>query len=1839
MADNGNALYNMIKLMTAHGVRVSTKDAASWSAMSDSDPEGFNDLVGRVNYGYNIYGKKYTKLAGTPSIQNQYKYYQQRTQAGLDPIIIKDVNWDPSTYDDTTNEALSKWYGHNHHLPQGYESAAWNSFLDEYKTNKTLKANAQILQDLADQTKARQDAYKGQYDLSTVEDKYNYDHGLAPMKVQNAEKTAQQMTDFQTKADSLMKQPGTTFDDIQKLWNSYSLLKQYQDYAHDQQLPTDARAEQAAMRSIDTQKAREEQQINDSLAAYGARQSTPDNPADLGWMADKNGYIHSNDIVSHNTKNKNGHYIIIPNSDGSATLTYASYDTGAPEANSVSEVFSSPQRAQEAANIYAKQIESGMPVSSVQKQFQQEDAKKELAYAPQDIKDTENFFQDWLFNPVARGWENIKSVGAEVGRAFNPNNTQFTAQVIRDMATGQPIDDKLKTQHNEQAAQLQAQGVPTTSNPVFNPWMNSAPVAALMGAADEASMGMPELTARLAEATAQLMGAKVTAQPTGVQEIMNEHPAATNIGRMAGQAMPIAGAENLIKEAPHYVAMVSPIGKEAIRGALSFAAPSLIRDLSTGVPALQVASNLVSNMAAGALGNAAYKMINDIAGGWLPIPGSAQWKQMAASGELVQRLAPYTEQIALGMKEADIPKGGKSEFAWKPKNQPEATSPEAAPAGTQGTAAPAREPEFNLVEQAAATHAPEAHGVKPAAADDADLIAQYYSKDRQHWQAPADQAGVVAEAADKAGIEDPVVAVEYDGAGKTMKSVKGFMNEADAQAYASKLENAKVYRMERAGDGSVSQVYTVNPTYKGKPQEPQSFYAFLQENGRQPAGQANLFEGQGGNAAAGNAMPATQAKATSTPNASADMLGQGGERPTTGAPGRAGGAPKITYDTNPARVPFSEHVRNVKSAVRKVYQQTVSGQAVLERISKIQNPNETTMNDLVQAVRNAGSQVNYIAKDGMTNLEGNTIGPSWKSIMDEVPVKEQNAFNEYLLNRLNVERAKAEKPVFFGRTAEESQAIVDDLGRQYPEFKNYANNVYDFIHASDVEHLQRSGLLSADDVAKLEATYEDYVPAYRKNWQGKTQQTADVKATDRTSVSPGEVIHEAVGGSSEIVPIQDSVMRKVNRNVKAARVNELYRGIYHWALEHPQESAGFVDIVKPGEESNFLKNAENLDDLVDKFGRENLQEVRDGVYRMTAYEDGKPITANISKDVYDALESLGGKNVGTDPKNWMRVAGYFTNPMKALITGYNPMFIVRNIFRDLPTYWQYSAGGPIQSIKNLGTAMKEMLTDGEKWRTYQAMGGGEANFYNNYKGFSQSNKPSFFETLASGDLKQAPAAAGRSVKNALGKVGSTTEALPRFAEYLNSIEKYGDTYMGRLRAMADAADVTTNFSRSGPWTKDKDAWVPYLNAYTQGLDKFVRAALGRAGRTGAESLKIAAKTWSKIVVSVGVPTITLYEINKSNPYYQDLDNNTKDSYFLFPNINNLDASGNAKTFIKIPKPREAGVFAAALERGLRAMDGDKQPFKGLQKAFATNFAPQNPLTQNVFSPFLYGLLNNKDFAGRDIVPQSMKNLEPKYQYDANTSAVAKQVGQWFDVSPKQIDYLLREYTGVIGQVGLPMTTGQPETAKDFMSQLFLSPLKQNFTANPTNQSQIITDFYDLMDEATKKSKTRNFEESIPGAYSTPEERMLSGLTKASQQITALRKQEQNVLASSAPQSDKDIQVQQLRQQAIDIAKASIAAYQAGTTDTKIYPFTNNAATEDKYNAMVDHGINPDDVTKVFTGLDGLTPGSGHKTVTDDQKRNFIWYQMPELTEKQRRIAIYDLGLWKKEFGPPPEGVQ
>ncbi|MBO5969129.1 MAG: hypothetical protein J6S14_11610 [Clostridia bacterium] len=640
-------------------------------------------------------------------------------------------------------------------------------------------------------------------------------------------------------------------------------------------------------------------------------------------------------------------------------------------------------------------------------------------------------------------------------------------------------------------------------------------------------------------------------------------------------------------------------------------------------------------------------------------------------------------------------------------------------------------------------------------------------------------------------------------------------------------------------------------------------------------------------------------------------------------------------------------------------------------------------------------------------------------------------------------------------TAQEAQVLIDQYNAEQPWLKQKAEEYYEWWDTFMREWAVGTSI-TAEDYEAMHRMYPHYVPTYR---EGKN---AGAAASARGGkVSTSEAVKRAKGGVSEVRWVQDTLAEQVGRLVTLRRTNDLLLNLVDTGLLDGSDTLGTGIRIRP-ESLGYgaLMNAEELgDDNVIARAISN----EGGKYSISAWDNGERVTADIDEGLYKALQSLFPQE---DTLGKLTSFGRkLTAPMKGFLTGYNPFFVARNVARDFGTALIQTEGSMAEYAAHYARAYKYIMSGDSRWKEYKALGNTGSQRYRDDVGLAKFDKimtPNAFTY----------------VKNALGIIGETTEAAARFAEYLLVAEKEGFTREAKLHASKAAAEITTDFSRSGDFGRFINAWIPYTNAATQGVDRVLRdltlgkKALNRLGRAAVVQ-----------AVPAAIAAVIIKGLGREEEYEQ-ISDYQKDNYFLFP-----VAEGK---WIRIPKTETYGkILASGVSRAFEAAWGREDPFKDYSdivgESLNLSWVGSDSAVEGLLEALnirdiavvgsLVDLLLNKDFSGRDIVGSEFKDFTsgefaPKSeQYNNDTSLLAyglsKAIANAF--SPVEVDYLLRDYMGDFyhtlvstANVGILQAFSAEDLMQD-LGEAFVSEASGSFIVDPVYSNRYTSEYYDALD--------------------------------------------------------------------------------------------------------------------------------------------------------------------------------
>lgn len=637
------------------------------------------------------------------------------------------------------------------------------------------------------------------------------------------------------------------------------------------------------------------------------------------------------------------------------------------------------------------------------------------------------------------------------------------------------------------------------------------------------------------------------------------------------------------------------------------------------------------------------------------------------------------------------------------------------------------------------------------------------------------------------------------------------------------------------------------------------------------------------------------------------------------------------------------------------------------------------------------------------------------------------------IQELQKQRAIVEKqglkPVFgYDVTADDSQTAAMLLEAKNPEFKEWAKEVYKY---SDdlIRYRVEAGLITREFADALKKRYPHYIPTFRE--EGTNSRKAR-SARRNGGIVVSNAIGRAVGSDGVLLPLHTALSRKTVSTMRNAGLNQFGLALVREYDGNKKAAEKYIWNVAESEYTPTEAAIESDEDYKPVF--ENIFSVKENgkAYDITMDEG---LTAAMKAFEPDKFANYGAA------KAMKKLNDLF----KALCTGYNPFFMIRNGVRDWQDAGFYSTDWKTWE-KMYWSAWKQIATNGEIWQQYVALGGSYASMLD----------------YTTGMVKEPKNAIGKAAAR-YERLGQAIEAAPRLAEFMTILANKGGsktvngvktgqfTQNDLMEAMLGAADITTNFARGGSVTKALNRYlVPFLNPSIQGFDKFIRNA------TETRSVKAAGSLILKAALMGIAPALLNALAYRDDDEWDDIPANTKANYYLINFGNGI--------WLKIPKGRAIAVLSTAAVYGKEKLDGEDVKFSDVFEVIKSNIAPTDIFNQNIATAWTQTKLTNPDnpgttWYGGNIESDRLQNYRPSERYDEKTDELSKWIGKTFNLSPKKINYLLDQYSGVIGDILLPLMTPATSAA----SKLLAAPMAA-FTIDTTSTNKTTGEYYDLLDD-------------------------------------------------------------------------------------------------------------------------------------------------------------------------------
>lgn len=763
----------------------------------------------------------------------------------------------------------------------------------------------------------------------------------------------------------------------------------------------------------------------------------------------------------------------------------------------------------------------------------------------------------------------------------------------------------------------------------------------------------------------------------------------------------------------------------------------------------------------------------------------------------------------------------------------------------------------------------------------------------------------------------------------------------------------------------------------------------------------------------------------------------------------------------------------------------------------------------------------------------NPVGKSLNAIFENAESKGLGeASQDFLYHLSNMNRHKRDKGSA-KYTAVDSQIFVEEFKKKYPKLSSQLLKDIHTWNKNRRNNLVDAGIISDKTAQLFEELDAEYVPFFEDRGYNPTYQSVG-------EIKTKNVVKYAKGGSKNVLPIKEAMISQNMAERKAIAQNDLYR-----------------EVMK-----SYGKKAELGADVRLKAidFSDSLYADSNGDKYLTAYVDGERKSIKISDFMYNNIQQA--ENAEKLIRNVEEQLSFISKPLQAfssyvrnIHTTWSPSFIITNPLKDIQDA-PFNSKDAVKFAKNYKSSYTDVnyaknlnkIAENFKKVTGQditsiqdesRLKGKAKDLYNNYESGMLWNKfvagygsvKLYGDTYSNMDQVVSKQTQKVSKDSKLKKMASVVpnvnefmELATRYAEFKSSIENGASI----SEAFYNAKDITTNFGRGGVITKALNRnGATFLNASVQGFSKFVRNFSGENGAKGVVG------SIAKAVTLGVLPAIfnhLAFGGDDEDEDYKALPDYIKDNYYL---IKTDDGE-----FIRIPKGRALSVFGSAARRTLEFAEGEKDAFEGYFKNAVSQSGPSNFLESNAFAPLIQAS-NNETWYGGDLIPTRLQDKPVNEQYDESTDAFSKWLGQtWLaqklNVSPYQINYVLDQYTGGIGDFILPYMTEEANS-----DGTFLAPLKDKFTANSTMDNKYAGEFYDKMDE---------LEVIANGENATEEDQLRSQYMSAvSWEMSALYKEKREIQNdSSLTKAEKYEKVKAVQKEINAIAENALNTYDTGT---------------------------------------------------------------------------------------------
>ena len=658
--------------------------------------------------------------------------------------------------------------------------------------------------------------------------------------------------------------------------------------------------------------------------------------------------------------------------------------------------------------------------------------------------------------------------------------------------------------------------------------------------------------------------------------------------------------------------------------------------------------------------------------------------------------------------------------------------------------------------------------------------------------------------------------------------------------------------------------------------------------------------------------------------------------------------------------------------------------------------------------------------------------------------KELQTFDQALIAKhaLELEASGIET----GRDIAKDKALVKATSKRFAKEFKQVREYSDKVLQQTVDY----GLISQDTANYLSKKYPDYVPFDRifSDKEIDTQMKHGVGAGE-ASLSKQDIIQRIKGSSRSIDSPLNALITKTQDMIQQGERNKTAELLASYAKD-PKNPFQLREL-KAGESANGRPTISYLD-------------------------NGKKRTFLAAPEVARAAKNMNREQMGII----LRALAAPARLLRMGATTVNAGFTMANVVKDFVGATVNSKGGinsmnPKSIVSALGAAFHH---NGDLYAEMQREGV-LGNIYELTRNASDLNL---------NEIRSHKNILTRSIHNAKSPLKTLENTIGRSEDFGRALQYVSNKKYAKRKGMSEseaikfAADQarwnSTNFLRSGTYGKAINAIVPYSNANIQGQ----RITLRRMKENPA-------RYTGKIALGIVAPTIAAMALSYSNDENKKIMENLPD----YVKENNVVVIGSGAKYNKeqnkwegvylIPVPPQFSPLHRQLHNMVRSAMTKQQFDVGKTVGDAVEqVTTVNPMeirrtgaqyVPQAVKPFMETWANKNLYTGQEVVPEGMKNLDGKDQWDNSTSLTARKVGELTGLSPKQIDNAFRTSTAGGGQNllhGMDFAIAKATGASDdeIKGRSMLDSVVGRFYApKGTSQSSY---FYQSLEKAAKDNK-------------------------------------------------------------------------------------------------------------------------------------------------------------------------